>query len=42
MKMQIELINGFGFAVSWHKCLEHDFAIIILCFAVKFKQITKI
>lgn len=35
--VKIELINGFGLAVSWHKCPEHDIAIIILMFAIKIK-----
>jgi hypothetical protein len=36
--IRVELIDGFGIAITWHKCLEHDFAIIFLCFAIKFKH----
>ena len=37
MNYKIELINGFGFAITVHKCEQHDFAIIFLMFAIKFK-----
>ena len=38
MDCRIELINGFGFAITVHKCEQHDFAIIFLMFAIKFKM----
>ncbi len=37
MKIQIELVEGFGLAVTWHRCPAHDFAVIFLFFAIKFK-----
>jgi predicted AAA+ superfamily ATPase len=38
MKIQFELIDGFGLALSWHECEQHNFAIIIMFFAIKFKR----
>ena len=35
--IKLELVNGFGIAITWNKCEQHDFAVIILCFAIKFK-----
>lgn len=38
-KIQVEVITGFGLAITWYATDQHDFAIILLSFAIKFKQI---
>lgn len=36
--LKIELISGFGFAITWHKSPQHDFALIFLIFAINYKK----
>jgi len=35
--IQFENIQGFGLAISWLQCDQHDIAIIFLFWAVKIK-----
>lgn len=37
MSVSFSIVQGFGIAITWYKCDEHDFVIIVGCLAIIFK-----